>query len=53
MLLDGEQVRQMLVNLVQNGIDAVEATAASGAGTWRASVSVGPFRVAGPGACCA
>jgi signal transduction histidine kinase len=31
LLLDGEQVRQMLVNLVQNGIDAVEANTAAGA----------------------
>ena len=29
-LLDAEQVRQMLVNLVQNGIDAVEANSAAG-----------------------
>ena len=30
MLVDAEQVRQMLVNLVQNGIDAVEASSAAG-----------------------
>jgi signal transduction histidine kinase len=28
--LDGEQIRQMLANLAQNGIDAVEAGAAAG-----------------------
>jgi signal transduction histidine kinase/NAD-dependent dihydropyrimidine dehydrogenase PreA subunit len=30
LMLDGEQVRQMLVNLVQNGVDAVEAAAVRG-----------------------
>jgi signal transduction histidine kinase len=30
--LDGEQIRQMLVNLVQNSIDAVESFAVDGAG---------------------
>jgi two-component system NtrC family sensor kinase len=30
--LDAEQVRQMLVNLVQNGIDAIESNAAAGGG---------------------
>jgi signal transduction histidine kinase len=30
LMLDAEQVRQMLANLVQNGVDAVEAAASSG-----------------------
>jgi two-component system, NtrC family, sensor kinase len=39
-LLDAEQVRQMLVNLVQNGIDAVEASVAAG-GKGEVTVSAG------------
>jgi len=40
LMMDGEQVRQMLVNLVQNGIDAVEANAAAG-GAGTVTISVG------------
>jgi two-component system NtrC family sensor kinase len=41
--LDGEQIRQMLVNLVQNGIDAVEAyvAAAEAPGAGDVTVSAG------------
>ncbi len=39
LLLDGEQVRQMLVNLVQNGIDAVEETGRAGEVTVSAGLS--------------
>ena len=35
LMLDADQVRQMLVNLVQNGIDAVEETAAGPDGSGR------------------
>ncbi|HEY9593482.1 MAG TPA: [Fe-Fe] hydrogenase large subunit C-terminal domain-containing protein [Spirochaetia bacterium] len=42
MLLDAEQVRQMLVNLVQNGIDAVEETVTGGEVT--VSVGLSPSR---------
>jgi two-component system, NtrC family, sensor kinase len=45
LMLDGEQVRQMLVNLVQNGIDAVEAaTVPGGAGTVTISVGLSESR---------
>jgi two-component system NtrC family sensor kinase len=39
LLLDGEQVRQMLVNLVQNGIDAVQDTGRAGEVTVSAGLS--------------
>ena len=39
LLLDGEQVRQMLVNLVQNGIDAVGETGRPGVVTVSAGLS--------------
>jgi len=41
-LLDAEQVRQMLVNLVQNGVDAVDS--AGGAGTVTLSVGLSESR---------
>ena len=44
-LLDAEQVRQMLVNLVQNGIDAVEANSAAGGAGDRSAGYVGEVTV--------
>ncbi|MGO9308085.1 MAG: [Fe-Fe] hydrogenase large subunit C-terminal domain-containing protein [Spirochaetia bacterium] len=41
LMLDSDQLRQMLVNLVQNGIDAVEEKAAGSAGEEKAASGAG------------
>ena len=45
LLLDAQQIRQMLVNLVQNGIDAVEESGRAGEVTISAALAPGRDRV--------